>query len=164
MREHFHAVAAAVAAARRGNEDFLANYRAEDSTFIRFNKSAVRQGGHVSEIELALTLIDGRRAAEETISLSGTLAEDEARIARTMAALRAVVAASPEDPYLLVAETPHDTERTIGGALPDPDAVIDAVTQAGRGHDLVGFYAGGPVYTGFANGRGQRNWDAAGAR
>jgi predicted Zn-dependent protease len=161
MREHFQAVAAAVDAARRGGEDFLANYRAEDSTFIRFNTSAVRQGGHVREIELALTLIDGRRAAEETISLAGTLAEDEGRIARAMGRLRSVIAASPEDPFLLVAETPRDTERTIGGALPEPDAVIDAVTQAGRGHDLVGFYAGGPVYTGFANGRGQRNWDEA---
>jgi predicted Zn-dependent protease len=36
--------------------------------------------------------------------------------------------------------------------------VIDAVLQAGRGLDLVGLYAGGPIHEGFANSLGQRNW------
>ena len=78
MREHFEAVTRDIAAALKGGEDFLANYRAEDSTFVRFNKSAVRQGGHVHEIELALTLIDGRRQAEEMLTLSGRAHDDAA--------------------------------------------------------------------------------------
>ncbi|BCW90460.1 hypothetical protein sos41_36300 [Alphaproteobacteria bacterium SO-S41] len=161
MRDHFEAVAGAIGELRQGGEDFLANYRAEDSTFIRFNKSAVRQPGQVREIELGLSLIDGRRIAEETLSLSGGVDEDRGRIARAMASLREVVAVSPEDPYLLVSETLANSERTIGEALPEAGDVIDAVTEAGKGRDLVGFYAGGPVFTGFANGRGQRNWDEA---
>ena len=161
MRDHFNAVAAAVDAALTGGEDFLANYRAEDSTFIRFNRSAVRQGGHVREIELGLSLIDGRRAAEETISLSGDAAEDAARAAAAVERLRAVIAASPEDPYLLVNAEPRNSERTIGKPMPASAEVIDAVMAAGRGRDLVGIYAAGPVWTGFANGRGQRNWDEA---
>ena len=112
MREHFEAVTRDIAAALKGGEDFLANYRAEDSTFVRFNKSAVRQGGHVHEIELALTLIDGRRQAEEMLTLSGRAHDDAARIARAMEELRAAIAASPEDPYLLVNETPRNYTRT----------------------------------------------------
>ncbi len=43
MREHFEAVAAAIDSARLAGEETLVNYRAEDSAFLRFNKSAVRQ-------------------------------------------------------------------------------------------------------------------------
>ncbi len=161
MREHFEAVARAATQKLTGGEDVLINYRAEDSTFIRFNRSAVRQPGTVREIELSLDLIEGRRHAEASLSLTGRIDEDESRIARALDDLRAARGETPDDPYLLVNETPSDTAREIGGAMPEADAIIDAVTAAGAGRDLVGFVAAGPVYTGFANARGQRNWDAA---
>ena len=161
MREHFEAVAAAVTARLKPGEDVMVNYRAEDSTFIRFNRSAVRQGGHVKEIEIGLDLIAGARHAEASLNLTGAMDEDAGRIARALDDLRSVREGSPEDPYLMVSETPQDSERTIGGAMPGAGEIIDAVTAAGAGRDLVGFFAAGPVYTGFANARGQRNWDAA---
>lgn len=161
MRDYFQALTAEIDAARRGGEDYLANFRAEESDFIRFNQSAVRQPGHVRELELALDLVDGRRHAEAMISLSGDLADDRGRIARTVGDLRDLIAASPEDPYLLVNEEPRSSARKIGGRLPEPGEILDAVTSAGRGRDLVGFVANGPVYSGFANGRGQVNWDEA---
>lgn len=161
MHDHFEAVAGLVAAKLTAGEDFLLNYRAEDSVFIRFNRSAVRQPGHVKEIEVSLDLISGRRHAEMAFNLTGNMDEDAARLVRALDDLRAVRALAPEDPYLLVNETPIDSSRTIGGPLPGPGEIIDAVTAAGQGRDLVGFVASGPVYTGFANGRGQRNWDAA---
>lgn len=161
MRDYFHAIAAEIGAHRRGNEDYLANFRAEESDFLRFNKSAVRQPGHVREIELALDLIDGKRHAESLISLSGELGEDRGRIARLLDDLRPVLEAAPEDPYLLVSDKVQPSTRAIGGRLPAPVEIVDAVTAAGRGRDLVGFVASGPVYSGFANGSGQVNWDEA---
>ena len=35
---------------------------------------------------------------------------------------------------------------------------MSALVDAGVGADLVGFYAAGPTYRGFANSFGQRNW------
>src|SRR5262249_38318321 len=152
-RAYFETVAAEVKANLKGNEDVLVNFRAEDSTFLRFNRSAVRQPGQVREIELALDLIDGKRHAESGISLSGEIGEDRSRIARSVAGLRDIVADVPEAPYLLVSETIEPTERTIGAA-PEAATIIDAMVEAGQGRDLVGFAASGPVWTGFANGRG----------
>jgi predicted Zn-dependent protease len=45
--------------------------------------------------------------------------------------------------------------------LPPAEAVVDEVLAAAEGLDLVGIYAAGPVWRGFANGEGQRNWHAA---
>ncbi len=161
MREIFDAAIAAVEAARKPGEDYLANFRAEDSAFLRFNKSAVRQPGRVREIELDLSLILGSKRAEGQINLTGHEAEDAARIAAAMADLREACAVAPEDPYLLVNDRPESTERFIGGAEPEPAELIDAAMEAGRGRDLVGFVASGPVWHGHANGTGQRNWDEA---
>ena len=71
MRSYFESVVREIDAVRRGSETFLANWRSEESTFVRFNNSAVRQPGAVREIELSVDLIDGRRHAEATVSLSG---------------------------------------------------------------------------------------------
>jgi predicted Zn-dependent protease len=42
--------------------------------------------------------------------------------------------------------------------MPAPEGVIATVLDAAKGLDLVGIYASGPVYRGFANSLGQRNW------
>ncbi len=46
------------------------------------------------------------------------------------------------------------------GALPASEAVIDEILAAAGGLDLVGIYAAGPIWRGFANSEGQRNWHA----
>jgi len=43
-------------------------------------------------------------------------------------------------------------------ALPAAEEIIETVLTAADGLDLVGIYAGGPVYRHFANSLGQRNW------
>jgi predicted Zn-dependent protease len=45
--------------------------------------------------------------------------------------------------------------------LPPAETVVDTVLRAANGLDLVGIYAAGPVYRGFANSLGQRNWHEA---
>jgi predicted Zn-dependent protease len=42
--------------------------------------------------------------------------------------------------------------------LPDRADAVAAVLDAGSGRDLVGIYAAGGIYAGFANALGQRNW------
>src|SRR4029453_7704749 len=47
------------------------------------------------------------------------------------------------------------------GPFPGAENIVDTVLDAAHGTDLVGLYAGGPVYRGFANSLGQRNWHEA---
>jgi predicted Zn-dependent protease len=42
--------------------------------------------------------------------------------------------------------------------LPDAEEAVDCVIAAAGRADLVGIFASGPVYRGFANSMGQRNW------
>ncbi len=161
MKGYFHELADFVQSLAGAGEVIASGFAAEASDFIRFNRSAVRQATSVRQIRWTLTLIHDGRRVDAAATLSGAPAADREQLKRLLAELRAGIADAPADPYLLYPETPVDTERESTGEIPDAAAVIDAALAAGRGLDLVGHYAGGPILEGFANSLGQRNWQRA---
>jgi predicted Zn-dependent protease len=131
---------------------------AEDTTFIRFNHAKVRQATHVCQAYATLTLVQGARSAESTLTLSGELARDTAALNAARAELGMDLPLLPEDPYLLRPDTIVNTTRDDTGTLPSARSVIDAVATHAQGQDLVGFVASGPMVRAYADSRGQRNW------
>ena len=59
MQDYFYALADAITKSLLGNECYTCTFHAEDSDFVRFNRSAIRQAGTVDQRFLALDLILG---------------------------------------------------------------------------------------------------------
>lgn len=131
---------------------------AEDTTFIRFNHAQVRQATQVSQAYATLTLTQGARACDTTLTLAGDLARDTSALLTAQAELARDLPCLPEDPYLLRPAAVANTARDDTVALPSAGQVIDAVASQAQGLDLVGFYASGPIVRAYADSRGQRNW------
>jgi predicted Zn-dependent protease len=163
MESYFLDLAAMLDGLTEAGETYTASFSAEVSDFVRMNRGKVRQPGTVVQRYLDLDLMRGTRHATHLVSLSGDLAVDRATAAAAIAATRAALHEVADDPHLLVATEVHSTRARRGGPLPAAETVIDAVLTAADGADLVGLYAGGPVYRGFANSHGQRNWHEADA-
>ena len=173
-RRSFHMLADAVCrrpgAAPAGTR-ILLWLSAEASTFLRFNRSRLRQLTLVEQCHATLTVVaDGRRLAT-TVSLAPL--DDDAAVAaatKRLCALRDSLFDDlhqvPPDPLLHLPEALVDTDREEAARLPAPETVVADVVAAcdqrrqpdGRALDLVGFYAGGPCIRAFADSRGQRNW------
>jgi predicted Zn-dependent protease len=158
MQEYFYTLADIIMSHLHGQERFTCWFRGEDSDFVRFNRSAVRQPGTVTQRLLSLDLIDGQRHAAGDLGLSGDLETDRERLTALLRALRDRLPALPEDPYLLYATEVQTSEQHGDNRLPAPEQAVEAILGAGNGRDLVGIYAAGGVYAGFANSFGQRNW------
>lgn len=158
MQAYFDEAAAFLGTCLRGNEQYKCWLSAEESDFVRFNRSAIRQPGHVRQIHLSLSLIDGMRHAKFAITLAGNMHADRAQLADAVNRLREQLRDLPEDPYLLYATEVQSTQHVVASRLPESGAIVDEVLAAALGHDLVGILAAGPVYRGFANSFGQRNW------
>jgi len=158
MQDYFHRLASLLDGLLRGREQYKCWLAGEASDFVRFNRSAIRQAGHVRQFHLTLSLLDGLRHAKSTMTLSGRIEDDHPLLERTLSSLRAQLADLPEDPHLLIATQVQSSEHVAASCLPDSSAMIDEVLAAAQGHDLVGIFAAGPVYHGFANSLGQRNW------
>jgi len=158
MQTRFYELADHLAKRLEGDEVFLATFSGEESDFVRFNRSAVRQAGSVRQAYVTLDLISGRKHAKCTFTASGEPQLDTRRAVEALEELRHRLPNVPEDPYLL-----YSTEVRSGGKLgqnrlPDSGQTVQAVLKAGVGRDLVGIYAAGGIFSGFANSLGQRNW------
>jgi len=160
MESYFHDVAALVTSELRADEVHLANFYGEDSDFVRFNEGKIRQAGAVEMRSLSIDLIRGRRHAAGSTSLGGDLETDRVRIAALVESLRERCAWVPEDPYLLYATDVVSSATSAESRLPPSAQAVEEVRTAARGRDLVGIYAAGGIYSGFANSLGQRNWCA----
>ncbi len=161
MQTYFNQLADAITSQLTGDEVMTCSFHAEDSDFVRFNKSEVRQAGSVQQRELELDLISGQRHCAGSVTLSGDLEEDLGRAKRLLADLRDKRSHLPEDPYLLYATDVQSSEFVKEATLPEKEAAIADIRKAGEGRDLVGIYAAGGVHTGFANSLGQRNWHSS---
>jgi predicted Zn-dependent protease len=142
----------------QGGERVSLLLSAESSSFIRFNRGAVRQATHVDQAVATLSLVHGRRHAEIRVALGGRVDTDIARLHGELDALRGLLPDLPDDPYLLLPDAPAHSERHDSGELPDAVAVVQAVARVAAGLDFVGFYAGGPVVRAFADSLGSRHW------
>jgi len=161
METYFHDLAGMLDGLLAAGETYTAWFSAEASDFVRMNRGKVRQPGTVVQRYLDVGLVRGARHASHRLSLAGDAAADRELLRAAVAGLRAALADQDDDPHLLIATDAPTTRTRRGGPLPPAEAVIDAVLGAAQGEDLVGLYAGGPVYRGFASSFGQRSWHEA---
>jgi predicted Zn-dependent protease len=158
MQEYFYALADFLTGVLHGEEVYTCTFRGEDSDFVRCNRSAIRQAGTVTQRMLRLDLMRDRRHAASEVALSGELESDQARLQQVVTELREQLPYVPEDPYLLYATEMQSSVYEGENRLPPSADAVAALLKAGDGRDLVGLYAAGGIYAGFANSLGQRNW------
>jgi len=158
MSEYLDELVTWASAGLAGGEVLLANLTGERSDFIRFNRSAIRQAGSVTQNDLSIDLIAGARHAQGYASLAGGPEMDRPRVLSLIASLRDQLATMPEDPHLLYATDISSSSTESTGLIPEPGDAADLIMQGAAGRDLVGIYAAGDTYSGFANSLGQRNW------
>ena len=90
MREVFERLSDDLNGLFRGDEVLACCFSGEDSDFVRFNQSAIRQAGSVRQMALRVELISGKRHAQADVTLSGDLEEDRRRLTRGVERLREV--------------------------------------------------------------------------
>jgi predicted Zn-dependent protease len=163
MKELFFTLADHAVSRLRGGEVLLANFAGEVTDFVRFNQARVRQPLTVRQAALTLSLIDGQRRDNVTLTLTGDAASDRAAVDAAIASMRRDLPALPADPYLLYSTAPAQSERESPGRLPSAEEGVADVTRAASGTDLVGVLASGPIFRGFASSLGARHWHAVDA-
>lgn len=161
MQDYFYTLADFIGQQLQHNEIYLCELTAEQSDFIRFNRGKIRQPSSVDQRYLEIELIDGHRHTRGQLTLGGNTGTDYERITTLLSELRSQLPHIPEDPYLLYATDIHSTETIGTNQLLDPKEALAEIITATEGHDFVGLYAAGGIFTGFANSLGQRNWHSS---
>ncbi|NHC53696.1 TldD/PmbA family protein [Pseudomonas sp. AU8050] len=158
---HFKALVDWLKQAVTDQEHFHLGYADEASEFVRFNHAQVRQAGQVQQASLNLKLINDGRHADLGITLSGEAQLDRQRLANGLQQLRETLPLLPPDPYLLLNPDAWHNHNEQLRPLPELAQVLDDISRAADGVDLVGFYAAGPISRGFASSLGAFGWHRA---
>ncbi len=158
MEAYFEALSTILQAALAAGERYTASFDAEQTDFVRMNQGKVRQPGTVDQRYLQVRLIKGTRHASHVTTLTGDLAVDAPAVRDIVTGLRSALPQLADDPLLLLPSDVHSSRDIRSTPLTAAAEVIDDVLGAAGDLDLVGIYAAGPVWRGFANSEGQRNW------
>lgn len=157
----FNALVDWLRSAVSATERFTLSYNAEASDFIRFNHAKVRQAGQVQQASVYFKLIEDGRHADLNLTLSGDSEVDRQRLSDALRQLRETLPLLPADPYLLLSDNAWQSSNVQDLPLPDSAHVVEQIAQLGEGLDLVGIYAAGPIYRGFASSSGALGWHQA---
>ncbi|RMR28722.1 hypothetical protein ALP36_01383 [Pseudomonas syringae pv. coriandricola] len=160
-QQQFEALVAVLKAAISPTEHFTLAYDAEASDFIRFNHGQVRQAGRVQQVIATFKLINDGRHANLEVTLSGDSETDTQRLTDALQQLRETLPALAKDPYLLPNTEAWQSSNVQDLPLPDSAQVVEQICELSGELDLVGFYAAGPLYRGFASSWGALGWHQA---
>lgn len=161
MQDYFYELSDALFKLIQGNEQLLLSFEGEDSDFVRLNNNSIRQAGSTAQRSLCLDLIEGKRHAQSCVELAGDKTRDIKQLTSILDKLREQRGFLAEDPYLNFASEIHSTEYHHDAEVVNSHAAIEQIIQAAAGLDLVGIFANGSQYVGFANSMGQRNWHSS---
>ena len=134
------------------------NFSGEDSEFIRFNKSKVRQISSVEQATLELELHLGLKRASFTINLSRDLSLNQELLLTTLKKLQTEVAALPDDPFISPLQNMGQSRSISSGSLPSTDEFLDFISKTLVENDLAGIFIKGDTHRANANSLGQKHW------
>ena len=157
MQDYFKKISELLFNTIERSEILILNFEAEETDFIRYNKSKIRQAGRVHQVSLDINLIKKGKTLRSSLRLSTEYDKDKTLLVRTLLFLRREVNELPKDPYLIY-------EKNINSSNLIDDRGLNAQEMSSRildissSHDMVGILSSGKIVKGFANSLGQFNW------
>lgn len=159
-KELLHLVSEALFAELESGEDLAVSFRGENTSFLRWNQSKVRQNTSVQQKEITLELHKQGRRTRSAFSATGLLDQDVVLAKEILQAARKEIMQLPVDPYLVPMENHGTSDSEFPGELLPPEDVIAAIAKPAASVDLAGLYAGGSIQVGNRNSKGQSHWFA----
>ena len=132
----------------------------ENSQFVRFSQSKVRQAGLVDDTSLSISLIKDGRTCSGSFTLRGNSETDEKTAYMELERMREEVVSLPKDPFVVLPEDTGSSREDHNGSLLSQENAVSALSPAMQGVDLAGIWASGRIFTGNANSAGQKHWFA----
>lgn len=139
----------------KSGEQLILNFSGEDTLFIRFNKSKVRQSSDVKQMALSLTLKQDRKETEMTIPLTESA---ESSVLSCLNLLRERISTLESLPFFVAAENNGQSRTVHNGELINVSDYLDVITSEAAEVDLAGILVSGTIFKGNANSLGQQHW------
>jgi predicted Zn-dependent protease len=158
QHKDFQQVAKNIFSKLQASESLSLGLHAENTKFLRFNQSKIRQATTLEQIMVDVNLQWQQRESKRTVFLGLDPKENLNRLTQALEILRLEIKLLPEDPYF-VAHAYGEPSKTItkGNFLNDSEFENMAL-QSFEGLDLAGMYCEGPIVQAMINSQGLDHW------
>jgi len=157
VQNYFKKISDLLFNALESSEILILNFDAEETDFVRYNKSKIRQAGRVHQVSLDINLIKKGKTLRSSLRLSTEYKKDKTLLVRTLFFLRREVNELPKDPYLIYEKNINSSNLIDDQGLNAQD-MSSRILDISSSHDMVGILSSGKIVKGFANSLGQFNW------
>jgi predicted Zn-dependent protease len=144
----------------QSDEALTMHFRGEESEFLRWNQSKVRQNTSVLQRELSFEFHKNGRRLSKSFSAQGVVEWDLIAAREMLSEARKEAAVLPPDPFLVEFANHGTSLAEYPGQLLSGENLIEAIARPAAEVDMAGFYAGGSIATGNRNSKGQDHWFA----
>jgi predicted Zn-dependent protease len=158
MEQLFKSLTESIFSELQSGEELVANFHGEESLFIRFNKSKVRQVSDILQMSLSLTLKRDKRETTTTISVSNDPGTDKAHCEDCLKDLRARLSTLEQQPFFVEVTNNGTSHAVHEGTLLASDEYLEVITSETSDVDLAGILTSGDIAVGNANSKGQYHW------
>ncbi len=146
----------------KGEEEVSLSLDAEESEFVRFNKSKVRQTTSVEQAQALLLVQTKSKLAKMSFPLTGNLDEDRKKCLFYLGKARQEMEMLPDSPYPVLIGESGTSVNDEKAETPSAAFMIDKVTQTvSPADDFVGYLASGPLIKAIANSKGTAHWHSS---
>ncbi len=160
QREVFNHIAHALIKDLQQDETLTVDFRGEETDYVRWNQSKIRQNTSVSQKKISLTLQKAGRRLRKSFSAQGFKEWDLIEARKLLQEARQEALTLPLDPYLVEIANHGTSEAYFPGNLNTGEDLITAIAQPSAAYDMAGLYAGGSIEVGNCNSKGQNHWFA----
>ncbi len=140
------------------SETLITNISGENSQFIRFNNSKVRQTGLIDDMSFSMTLISNNKKTAISMTLKGNEQKDKLLISDYLNKLRDNIKYLPEDPFIVMPVLSDSSKEINSGELLNYKDSVNHLLPVMQGVDLTGIWASGKIFSGNANSLGLEHW------
>ena len=142
----------------KSDETLITNISGENSQFIRFNNSKIRQTGLIDDMSYSIILIWNNRKTSISMTLTGIENTDKDIISFYLEKLRDDIQFMPEDPFIVMPTLSESSKETYSGNLLNNEVAVDHLQPVMEGVDLTGIWSSGKIFSGNANSLGLEHW------
>lgn len=157
-QESFHFVSNALFNELQQDEALTTDFRGEDTDYVRWNQSKVRQNTSVTQKEISLVFQKAGRRLNKSFTAHGLPEWDLLEARRLLQEARAEAQVLPPDPFLVEFANHGLSEAHFEGELLKGEDLIAAIASPAAAYDMAGLYAGGTIEVGNCNSEGQNHW------
>lgn len=141
-------------------ESLSVHFRGEDTTYVRWNQSKVRQNTSVLQRVLSFEYHNNGRRLSKSFTAQGVLEWDLITAREMLSEARKEAPILPLDPFLVEFMNHGTSLSEYRGNLLSSEDLIHQIAVSAQEVDLAGLYAGGSIATGNRNSSGQNHWFA----